>query len=246
MKLTGTIIGMILLLSSPQLGVAADKGSKKGKKHSDSEVSVKAGVSIFSVSDRDVIQRYVRGLPTDGLPPGLAKRGGSLPPGLEKQLRKNGTLPPGLQKKLTPFPAELERRLLPLAPDLERVFIEGRAVTSTKTRAILDIIVSLYLMVPSPPLNWQPSVGSRLTRSVPPSGTSPLSGPCQNSVGFLTGVQWASLGYPVIRWLDTPPRFGQCSTSGLTFRGVACPEVRLEALVFLAGLRSSARSLSIR
>jgi len=107
-------------------------------------VSVEAGVAIFSGSDQEVIQHYVRGLPTDGLPPGLAKRGGSLPPGLEKQLRKNGTLPPGLQKKLTPFPADLERRLPPLAPDLDRVFVEGRAVIyNRKTRAIVDVILSL-------------------------------------------------------------------------------------------------------
>ena len=33
-----------------------------------------------------------------GLPPGLAKRGGNLPPGLEKK-RRAGNLPPGLEKK---------------------------------------------------------------------------------------------------------------------------------------------------
>ena len=144
MKLTSTALGILLLLGSAQLGIAADKGKKKEKKHSDSAVSVQAGVSIFSGSDREVIQQYVRGLPTDGLPPGLAKRGGALPPGHEKQLRKKGTLPPGLQKKLTPFPQELERRLPPLSADLERVFIEGRAVIyNRKTRAIFDIIVSL-------------------------------------------------------------------------------------------------------
>ena len=124
--------------------MAADKGKKKGKKHSNSSVAVEAGVVVFSGSDREVIRDYIHGLPAAGLPPGLAKRGGSLPPGLEKQLRKNGTLPPGLQKKVTPFPVELERRLPGLAPDLERIFVEGRAVIyNRRTRAILDVIVSL-------------------------------------------------------------------------------------------------------
>lgn len=35
-----------------------------------------------------------------GLPPGLAKRGGNLPPGLQKHLMRHGQLPPGLQKRL--------------------------------------------------------------------------------------------------------------------------------------------------
>lgn len=35
-----------------------------------------------------------------GLPPGLAKRGGQLPPGLQKHLLRTGQLPPGLQKRL--------------------------------------------------------------------------------------------------------------------------------------------------
>ncbi len=34
-----------------------------------------------------------------GLPPGLAKRNGNLPPGLERHIERTGELPPGLQKK---------------------------------------------------------------------------------------------------------------------------------------------------
>lgn len=33
------------------------------------------------------------------LPPGLAKRGGNLPPGLQRQLDRRGHLPPGLEKR---------------------------------------------------------------------------------------------------------------------------------------------------
>ena len=39
-----------------------------------------------------------------GLPPGLAKRGGNLPPGLQKHLWKTGHLPRGLEKKARPYP----------------------------------------------------------------------------------------------------------------------------------------------
>ncbi|MGH8246109.1 MAG: hypothetical protein ACREUU_06730 [Gammaproteobacteria bacterium] len=36
---------------------------------------------------------------TDGLPPGLAKRGGNLPPGLQRHIDRTGQLPPGLEKR---------------------------------------------------------------------------------------------------------------------------------------------------
>lgn len=58
-----------------------------------------------------------------GLPPGLAKRGGNLPPGLEKQLRERGTLPPGLQKRCEPLPYDLDRRLPRLPYGYRRVVI---------------------------------------------------------------------------------------------------------------------------
>ncbi len=60
--------------------------------------------------DRDLVTRHY----TANLPPGLAKRGGDLPPGLAAQLRRNGTLPPGLQKRIQPFPRTLLDQLSPL------------------------------------------------------------------------------------------------------------------------------------
>src|SRR5215475_14835072 len=57
--------------------------------------------AYFLPEERRIIESYYRsGGPSKGLPPGLAKRGGKLPPGLQKHLEKNGTLPPGLQKRL--------------------------------------------------------------------------------------------------------------------------------------------------
>ncbi len=35
-----------------------------------------------------------------GLPPGLAKRNGNLPPGLQRHVERTGELPPGLQKRM--------------------------------------------------------------------------------------------------------------------------------------------------
>ena len=78
--------------------------------------------------------------PAPPLPPGLAKRGGDLPPGLEKQLIRKGHLPPGLEKKLYPFPVELERRLPPLRPGLVRGIIgESAVILDNRTKVILDI-----------------------------------------------------------------------------------------------------------
>jgi hypothetical protein len=36
----------------------------------------------------------------DGLPPGIAKRGGDLPPGLQKHIDRTGHLPPGHEKRM--------------------------------------------------------------------------------------------------------------------------------------------------
>jgi len=76
-----------------------------------------------------------------GLPPGLAKRGGNLPPGLQKHIEKNGQLPPGLQKRLEPLPTDLSREL-PRLPDYwERVIVDRDVILlDRRTNRILDII----------------------------------------------------------------------------------------------------------
>ncbi len=79
--------------------------------------------------------------PASGLPPGLAKRAGDLPPGLQKQLRRNGALPPGLQKKLVPFPVDLERRLSPVPAGCRRVTAGTWALlVADATNTVLDVI----------------------------------------------------------------------------------------------------------
>lgn len=83
-----------------------------------------------------------------GLPPGLAKRGGNLPPGLQRHLQRNGMLPPGLQKRLQPFPVELEQRL-PRIPEIWRRVILGRHVIllDRRTSRILDIIENVVGLI---------------------------------------------------------------------------------------------------
>jgi hypothetical protein len=95
--------------------------------------------TIFGSRDREIISSYYGR--RSGLPPGLAKRGGDLPPGLEKQLRRNGRLPPGLEKKIRPFPAELERQLGPLPRGYRRGILDNHAVVyRTDNETLADIL----------------------------------------------------------------------------------------------------------
>lgn len=97
---------------------------------------------VFSPRDQRIIRDYYAGS-TSNLPPGLAKRGGHLPPGLERQLQRNGTLPPGLQKRVEPFPAQLERQLPRLPSGYSRVYLEGRALILDRNNKILDLMVAV-------------------------------------------------------------------------------------------------------
>lgn len=98
----------------------------------------------FLAEERRIIEEYYQKTSRrkhKGLPPGLAKRGGHLPPGLQKHLEKNGRLPPGLQKRLEPLPSDLEGRLPQLPPYWERVILERDVIlVDRRTERILDII----------------------------------------------------------------------------------------------------------
>jgi hypothetical protein len=97
----------------------------------------------FLPEERRIISEYYRRANTSkkGLPPGLAKRGGKLPPGLQKHLEKNGQLPPGLQKRLEPLPSALDRRLPAIPEYWERVIVERNVILlDRRTNRILDII----------------------------------------------------------------------------------------------------------
>ena len=101
--------------------------------------------AYFLPEERRIIENYYRsGGPSKGLPPGLAKRGGKLPPGLQKHLEKNGTLPPGLQRRLQPLPTDLDGRL-PRLPDYwERVILDRNVILlDRRSNRILDIIENI-------------------------------------------------------------------------------------------------------
>jgi hypothetical protein len=98
--------------------------------------------AYFLPEERRIIEHYYRsGGPSKGLPPGLAKRGGKLPPGLQKHLEKNGRLPPGLQKRLEPLPQDLEARLPRLPDSWERVILDRDVIlVDQRSNRILDIL----------------------------------------------------------------------------------------------------------
>jgi len=100
----------------------------------------------FLPEERRAIEDYYRRIndkkkPKKGLPPGLAKRGGNLPPGLQKKLERDGQLPPGLQKRMEPLPVDLDRRLPRLPENWARVVVERDVILlDQRTNRILDII----------------------------------------------------------------------------------------------------------
>jgi hypothetical protein len=101
--------------------------------------------AYFLPEERKIIENYYRSSgPSRGLQPGLAKRGGKLPPGLQKHLDKNGTLPPGLQKRLEPLPQDLDLRLPGLPDYWERVILGNDVILlDRRTNRILDIIENI-------------------------------------------------------------------------------------------------------
>ena len=103
--------------------------------------------AYFLPEERRIIEEYYhkgKKGKQKGLPPGLAKRGGNLPPGLQKQLDKNGKLPPGLQKRLEPLPVDLDRRLPRLPEYWERVILERDIILiDRRTNRILDLIENI-------------------------------------------------------------------------------------------------------
>jgi hypothetical protein len=76
-----------------------------------------------------------------GAASGLAG-GGSLPPGLQRQLDKNGALPPGLQKKA--LPPGLQSRLPPVPRGYERVIVDTNVLlVEAATGIVRDVITDV-------------------------------------------------------------------------------------------------------
>jgi len=96
------------------------------------------GPDGFSGRERQVISDCLADSYRD-LPPGLAKRGGDLPPGLERQLQRNGTLPPGLQKRVRLLPDQCNERLPRLPGGWVRVVLGARVMLLDPGNRIVDL-----------------------------------------------------------------------------------------------------------
>lgn len=145
------IVVAILIATFSGPGWAQGKSQARGRgDQSKPEVKSEAkpdpkGGPIFGGVEIRIIRDWF-GNPTNlkGLPPGLAKKE-SLPPGLEKQLRRNGSLPPGLEKKIHPFPRDLEVRLPRLPDGQRRIVIPGMIILmDTRRNTILDILSNVF------------------------------------------------------------------------------------------------------
>jgi hypothetical protein len=137
MKRFTSLALVAILLSS----AAVAQGNGKGKGHGNKDLHddyAGGGQYVFSSSDRIRISDCLMGNSREGLPPGLAKKD-RLPPGLEKQLRRNGHLPPGLEKKMQPLPRTCEVRLPSLPANVTRVIVGNYVILRDIHNLILDI-----------------------------------------------------------------------------------------------------------
>ncbi len=133
----GVFVVTLLLASSAATALAQGRGrgqskpdESQAKEAKEAKEAKQAKAKVvhhpeFGAHDREIIRNYYA---KHGLPPGLAKRHGDLPPGLEKHLQRNGTLPPGLQKKLRPLPSALQHELGPLPRGYRRGILDRHLV----------------------------------------------------------------------------------------------------------------------
>jgi hypothetical protein len=92
----------------------------------------------FSDDDRRIIRSCYR-QDYSNLPPGLAKRDGHLPPGLERHIQRNGTLPPGLQRRVQPLSEYCTRQLPPVPEGWMPVALSGRILLLDADYRIMDL-----------------------------------------------------------------------------------------------------------
>ncbi len=116
-----------------------DRPSRSGNRtrsNNQDEDNDDQGPREFSSRERQIISDCYAA-DRSNLPPGLAKKD-RLPPGLERQLRRNGTLPPGLQKRVQPLPGVCTARLPRLPRDWARVVLSGRIILLDPSNRIVD------------------------------------------------------------------------------------------------------------
>ena len=103
-----------------------------------------ASAATKSVSDVQIVVRSVSWSPRDieVIRTHYSQQSSSLPPGLQKKVARGGQLPPGWQRKMQPFPASVDRVLLPLPTGYERGIVDGHAVIYNGT-TVIDIFAIL-------------------------------------------------------------------------------------------------------
>lgn len=130
-------LGLVVCLAVPSLSA---QGKKSRKPAASAPKPPRDDDDRHSFRDAEVrlIQDYYR--PGGGhLPPGLAKKG-SLPPGLERQLKRKGKLPPGLESHLEDFPTELARQLPPPTSGCRRAIVGNSVLLlEESTQLVLDL-----------------------------------------------------------------------------------------------------------
>jgi hypothetical protein len=95
------------------------------------------------VSDVDIVVRSVGWTPREiEVIRTHYSQSSGLPPGLQKKVARGGQLPAGWQKKMQPFPASVDRVLLPLPGGYQRGVFGGQAVIYNGT-TVIDIFAIL-------------------------------------------------------------------------------------------------------
>ena len=134
-RLASLIVAVAMVAGSTSVVLAQGRGRGNGKTNDKQAAPIIVVSREFAPRDREVIVTYYT-----QQRPAL----GDLPPGLEKQPRRNGTLPPGLQKKMQPFPLVLERQLAPLPVGYRRGIVGPHVVIyNTRTNLIVDVVLNI-------------------------------------------------------------------------------------------------------
>ena len=139
--------GLFVLLTA-SLPALAEQGRGRGRARQASvqdQVDVQRNDRVFGREEIRVIREWFTvAKSVQGLPPGLAKRE-QLPPGLQRQLKRNGTLPPGLQKQIQPLPGKLADRLPELPVGMRCIVLAGNVILlEEKTARIIDLIADVF------------------------------------------------------------------------------------------------------
>jgi hypothetical protein len=135
-RLLFATLSSLLVMSVPAVTPAEGKPGQKHRKHQEAGVAAPDADAVphvrFSRREVQVIREY------------YAPKYRSLPPGLQKKLRRTGQLPPGWQQKFEPFPLEIERHLVVLPGGYRRGVIDGHAVVFDPFTQVIVDVASLF------------------------------------------------------------------------------------------------------